>query len=361
MLTRIVLRDFRNYVSAELAFDNSKNILVGHNGQGKTNLLEAIFFLSMLRSFRTGQIRDLKRLNTPGFYLAGDIQGDKAWETAIEVEYFQKRKLMIDHNPIAKASEFIRQFSTVVFSPDDILIVSAGSSLRRRFMDMLISCIQPRYLNALQHYHTALGHRNYLLKNRNNDAALYQAYETIIAENGAYIVNERKKAAELLKLEIGKLIQKIKQDDSVFDICYRFSNGIDENDAFLERLQRDREKDQEKGWTGIGPQLDDFDMLLNEKLLRNYGSTGQCRLTALCLKMAKLSVLNNHNGMKRDVIALIDDVTGELDLPTKTEFYQVIKQAEQVFFTFTEVPQEDFFEEADTFNVQYGEVNKVSR
>jgi DNA replication and repair protein RecF len=359
MLTRLVIRDFRNYVSAELKFDSSTNILVGHNGQGKTNLLEAIFFLSMLRSFRTAQIRDLKRLNTPGFYLAADLAGSKAWETTVEVDYFQKRKLSIDHNPVAKASEFIKLFSTVVFSPDDILIVTGSSSLRRRFMDMLISSINPLYLNALQRYQSALGQRNYLLKNRHQDPALFQVYEAIIAENGTYIVTERQRMSLLISKEVEKLILKIKQDDTEFDIQYRYSAETDDNNAFLERLERDRDKDRDKGWTSVGPQLDDFEMLLNEKLLRNYGSTGQCRLTALCLKMAKLSILNNDE-IERDVIALVDDVTGELDLPTKTEFYQVINKAEQIFFTFTEVQEDAFFSDAAIFEVDNGEINKRS-
>ncbi len=345
MISSLSLRDFRNYSELNLTFKSTVNVFIGQNGEGKTNLLEAIFFISMLRSFRTSQLKDLKKIGGKGFYIKSQVNIGQAWEQLLEVEYLDKRKLRMDGAPVSKASEFIQKFKAVAFSPDDILIVSGSSGLRRRYFDMLISTLHPEYLTILSDYLTVLKTRNVMLRSNNPDLTLMDVYEAMIAEKGCTIVDYRKKACEALKNEINGLINSIKADSVKFDIDYRFHSGTNNNELFQNRLKRDREKDKLKGYTSFGPQVDDFDFLYSGKLLRHFGSTGQCRLLALCLKLGKINLiskLEEGRGEKSKIVVLVDDVTGELDQVTKDAFYRIIKCADQMFFTFTEKIDDDF-------------------
>ena len=356
MLTHLILKDFRNYIDFDLKLDTRVNVFIGDNGQGKTNILESIFFLSMLRSFRTSQVRDIKRLGSNGFYIGAKIKTDLGWDKLLEVEYFNTRKLKVDSNPINKASEFIRQIRVVAFSPEDIAIVTGNSGLRRRFIDMMIATLIPSYLLALQNYQTALKSRNALLRSKKCDINTLKAYETILAQNGVIITKYRQEYIKILSDEIRSLISEFNNGDIDLTIRYKVQSGAETEEAYLKRLDADRNKDIHRGQTSFGPQIDDFDIFFNQKLLRSFGSTGQCRLISLCMKMAKVNIFSKHEQGQSALIVLVDDVTGELDHQTKSSFYQVINKAEQAFFTFTETPDDDYFKDAKTFQISNGNI-----
>jgi DNA replication and repair protein RecF len=356
MIKKIVLRNFRNYSGIELSLESPVNVFTGRNGQGKTNLLEAVYFLSMLRSFRSSRVNDLKKIGSNGFYIASEIS-ERDWSKKLEAEYGISRKLKIDGNAVSRASDFIRQIKAIVFSPEDINIVTGNSGLRRRFIDMLISVQIPGYLSALNEYMTALRSRNILLKSGKFDINMLKAYEFILADKGNFIVNYRKKYVRILVDEIKEILKGFYSDPD-FDIKYRFQSGTDKSESYLERFDRERDRDIQKRITNSGPQLDEFDIILNSKLLRNFGSTGQCRLISLCLKMAKVNVISKENDSdSNNIVALVDDVTGELDSKVKESFFKVINKAGQIFFTFTEKPVESFFKDAKTYKVENESVN----
>ena len=358
MLSRLILKDFRNYIDFDLSLSARVNMFVGANGQGKTNILESIYFLSMLRSFRTSQVRDIKRLTSNGFYIGAQVDTGHGWSKQLEVEYFNTRKLKVDGNPIARASEFIRQIRAVAFSPEDIAIVTGNSGLRRRFIDMMIATLVPGYLVALQNYQTALKSRNALLRSSKGDVNMIKAYEHVLAQNGVVIVNYRKEYIKLLSDEIRLLLSEFK-GDADFVIRYKVQTGSTELEPYMDRLDRDRSKDMHRGQTSFGPQIDDFEIYYNQKLLRNFGSTGQCRLISLCMKMAKVNIFSAQESGQSSLIVLVDDVTGELDHETKSSFYQVINKAEQAFFTFTEHPDDEYFDDAQSFTIANGNVVNV--
>jgi len=354
MISRLVLKDFRNYIDFDLQLKSRVNVFVGENGQGKTNILESIYFLSMLRSFRTSQVRDIKRLGSNGFYIGAKIDTGLGWQKQLEVEYFNTRKLKVDNNPVGRASEFIRQIRAVAFSPEDISIVTGNSGLRRRFIDMMIATLIPGYLSALQNYQTALKSRNALLRSHKADENTIKAYETILAQNGVVITKYRQEYIKILSDEIRTLLNGFKDGDINFTIRYKVQSGSTNEEAYLKRLDSDRKKDMHRGQTSFGPQIDDFDIFFNSKLLRSFGSTGQCRLISLCMKMAKVNIFSASQDSNDSLVVLVDDVTGELDMQTKSSFYQVINKAEQAFFTFTEEPHDDYFSDADTFHIKSG-------
>ncbi|MCF7889484.1 MAG: AAA family ATPase, partial [Victivallales bacterium] len=167
MLKQISLFNFRNYQDLCLNTDSDSIVLYGDNGQGKTNFLEAVYYLAFLRSFRISSIRSLKRITTNGFYVSGLISlKNCSWDRKIEVEYINnRRRLKIDNLPVRKSADFIRYIKPVIFSYEDINIITGSSKLRRRYIDIFISSIDYEYFSALREYTVALKSRNALLKN----------------------------------------------------------------------------------------------------------------------------------------------------------------------------------------------------
>jgi len=360
MIKRLLLNNFRNYKQAEISFNSQNIVFTGRNGQGKTNLLEAVFFLSVLRSFRTSKSGDLKKIGNDSFYLGAEIEKNK-WNEFIEVRYGENgsRKLSIDNFPVLKGSEFINRIRTVVFSPEDINIVNSYSGIRRKFMDILISVIDPLYLNALKDYSVALKNRNALLRGSEADLQSMDVYEDIMAEKSFKIINERRKYKEILIFEVNKLLTAL-SNKNIFDIRYSSEIKNISKDFLKNKFYTERTRDFKRGFTGFGPQSDEFELFFSNKLMRNFASTGQCRLISLCLKMAKFNILcQNKNSELENVLVLVDDVTGELDEMMREMFFKVISRAGQAFFTFTEKPDFDFFKDCEYYKISDATIKKL--
>ena len=360
MIKHLLLSNFRNYKKAEISFNSQSIVFTGQNGQGKTNILEAVFFLSVLRSFRSSKSSDLKKIGEKSFYIGAEIK-KKKWNEFLEVKYGEgtRRKLSIDNSPVFKASEFINQIRAVIFSPEDINIINSHSGLRRKFMDMLISVIEPFYLNALKNYNVALKNRNALLREPNADLQSMDAYEIIMAENCFKIINERQKYKDILIREVNKLLSDL-SNENVFNIRYKIEIKNISKDFIKEKFENERVRDFKRGFTGFGPQTDEFELYFEDKLMRSFASTGQCRLISLCLKMAKLNILCESNSSDlENVLVLVDDVTGELDKVMRDMFFKIISRAGQAFFTFTEKPDFDFLKNCEYYNISNGVINKI--
>ena len=357
MINDILLKNFRNYSSLNTQFSNKINVFTGKNGQGKTNLLEAIYFLGLLRSFRTPSVADLRKIGTDGFMLSATIDTGKGWKHMLEVEYSDKRRLRIDASPVYKASEFICQFNIVAFTPSDILIVTQSANLRRRFINMLISSIDHNYLNSLNLYSDALKMRNSLLRDRQSHDSTIAPFESILASNGSFIVNKRRHVLSLLSPEMKNILISVRNDVDSFNIHYSTPQSAENEQAFLKRLAESRHKDSLKGYTSFGPHTDDFDFILNGRSLRHFGSNGFCRLASLALKMAAVNIHSTLSSNNHSIITLVDDVTGDLDTHTTDALLKSINKSEQTFFTFTETPDNSFFSSAAFFCVHDGKVD----
>ncbi|MDD2403206.1 MAG: DNA replication/repair protein RecF [Lentisphaerae bacterium] len=354
MIKKIYLEGFRNYNKVEISFNNKVNLLIGNNGQGKTNLLEALFFTGMLRSFRTIQLRELKSLEHQGFLIKTQIN-HQDWIENLEINYINnKRNLKIDEKSVYKSSEFIKRVKPVVFSPDDQVIIKGNSINRRRFIDFLISLLEPEYIVMLQHYSFALKSRNIILKNNELNIEMIKAYEPLLAESGAVINNYREKYCSILSKSINRILNQFYQQKE-FTIKYKPLYKCFSKETLLERFELERERDFKRGFSSFGPQTDEFDFLLDNKLMRSFASNGQCRLIALCLKMSSVELLATQND-KDDIIVLVDDVTGDLDKSIKETFFSIMDYAGQVFFTFTEKPDEKYFKNGNIYNIRNGKI-----
>lgn len=332
MLKKLYLHHFRNYEEKRLDFFSRNIILCGANGIGKTNILEAIHYLGILRSFKNAPVREMVHNGSDAFTLMALFEnGGESDKIHIEQKKNGERICFINDVPEKRASAILNNFRSVIFAPEDRLIISGTAAVRRRFFDILISLEDGEYLRDLQQYRHALAQRNILLKQNAravSAAAIFSSFEELMAFHGERIMQRRSEYAELMQREVRKLSQ-----DEDFCINYHPDWRNYDLQQIKRSLEHSRKRDMLKGFTAEGIQLDDFDMFLRGFNMRSFASSGQTRIYSLYLKMAEFK-LSCNNGTSP--IALVDDVTGELDEANRSKFFKMLERAEQTFFTFTE-------------------------
>ena len=332
----LILRDFRSYAESRFEFSSPRVLFLGPNGSGKSNLLEAIGYLSVLRSFRGALPREMVALDKRTFTIGARAERNgRKKELMIRETVGVRRELFEDRAPAGRSSEFIGNFRTVVFAPEDRFIVSAGASHRRRFFDMLISVLEPKYFSALGNFNRALKQRNKALRAGGKGAEFFLPE---MVECTMPLTAFRREYAAMVEKEVNALLGKER-----FSVTPRFS-APEDAETFLELLRREKDRELRRGVTLYGPHLDDFEMSLDNKPLRICGSTGQIRLISLYLKLAEFSLVRRLSELP--VLALVDDVTGELDAENTNRFLELTKVADQAFFTFAVRPENGFFASA---------------
>ncbi len=339
-LSSIVIQDFRNYERLELEPVPGVNLLVGLNGQGKTNLLEAIHYLSLLRSFRTTQLRTLVRWGQSTFQLRARIDGESRG-CRLAIEHGQQRRLLVDRQPVQLASEFIGHFFCVTFVPEDIALVKGTASDRRRYLDILGSQLVPHYLAALQDYGKALKSRNALLRAERPDPRQVSSFDRVLADRGSFILMRRRELVGRLDealVQVGDAMSRARELTMEYAASVELPADADESaaaESYRLALNESLERDLARRQTHRGPHRDDLRFRLRERLLGDYGSEGQCRLAALALKMAAGNLFMQRR-QDDAVIWLVDDVVGELDAEARGAFFACLEQADQAFLVATD-------------------------
>jgi DNA replication and repair protein RecF len=364
ILARLSLRDFRNYERLDIEFEPGINVLAGANGQGKSNLLEAVYFLSVLRSFRCQQLSNLYRWGQSSFVIRGILKPENGPEFSVAVQYDRTRQLRIANEPVARASEFIGHLFTVAFAPEDIELLKGAAGVRRRFLDVMLCQLYPSYLAMLQDYVKAHKCRNTLLRAATLDTGALQAFDRIMADRGAHIIDHRRRFfSELAGHQ--KTITENYIGGWLLQVHYRSSVGSDElatteslRDALLEGLTASLPRDRQRCQTHIGPHRDDYSFELDNRSLHLYGSEGQCRTAALIYKLATAQLLCASKGPE-SVILLVDDVIGELDQQHRDAFFSVLQQGAQTLFACTDPDLAANFDNAKCFSVSTGSVQVI--
>lgn len=350
MLRSLQIEHFRNIDSLCVNFTTGCNALIGANGQGKTNILEAVYFLALLRSFRTTQLNDLKQWRQFVFTLHAICKyaSDRP-DTELTVIYGKERKLVVDGQNIYRTSEFINRFLCVTFIPQDLDIIQGPEALRRRFLDIAISQFSPAYLKLLQAYQEALKGRNALLKDQYKyPRSVITAYDTVLVQKGVLIEQQRRQFAAQLNAVLKDKSLQLLNDQRTLAVKYLTGVGQlhqdveEDNDTlaarFHETLERQFERDCRDGYTHCGPHRAELACLLNETSLAHFGSAGECRLASLALKLASLHVLRQQFP-QAEVTLLVDDVLGELDQQRQHNFFGQLQDVGQLFFAGTALPQ----------------------
>jgi len=332
-LAHLRLRDFRNYARLEADLAPGFHLLLGDNAQGKTNILEALYLLATLRSFRGVGGAQMIRHGQKGYFAGGTVVGQGEREVKMYWS-LRERKLTLDSQPVRRLTDYLGVFRTVVFCTEDLLLVKGAGSVRRRFMDLLLSQTHPTYLPLLQRYTRALRSRNALLKQPVHDAATLEGFSAELVAAGEAVVRARRELVPKLSPLARLAHSRVSHDAEELRVDYRPSIKGD----FAVELAQSRARERAFRATLIGPHRDDLDLLLNNRSAAQFGSEGQKRTLAIALKLAQAEYLTGLHGAPP--VLLIDDIMGELDARRRSGFLPLLERVHQsrgqVFMTATE-------------------------
>ena len=332
-IKEVYLKNFRNYREQTIELNENANVFYGLNAQGKTNILEALYFSALGRSFRTFKENELIKFNHDySNIIITYIKNDRENKIEINLNKGNKKIIKINGVKINKSSEIVGNINLVIFSPDDITILKQGPALRRKFLDVLISQLKPKYLFELLEYNKILDNRNACLKARNIDTL--DIWNEQLASKMEIIHKYRKEYIDKLQNKLITIHPGLTNNQEEIKIIYKtnFSNKED----FIELLKRNEQNDLFKGFTNEGAHREDFEILINDKSLSMYGSQGQHRTAILSLKIAELNIIKEEIG--ENPILLLDDVTSELDEQRVMSIFDVVKDY-QVLITCTDLAQ----------------------
>ena len=352
-LTRLFLRNFRNYKEAELTFSPFVNSIEGGNGQGKTNLLEALHLVSTGRSFRTAKLNDLIRFGETFFYIEADfIKNGISQQIKIYCDE-TTRKVQCNQTIYPSLTNLLGNLPSVLLSPEDHSLLSGAPERRRRFLDLYIAQTDPLYVSHLARYYRAMKQRNHLLRQKSQEAI--ESWEEMMAQSSAYLMIKRKEAIENLKIPSQEWMERLSEGKEVLKIVYDTSLHCHDlsKEAFILQWQRHRPKELHLGSTTIGPHRDDLSFLLGDKSAKSFSSEGQKRTCATALRFAEWEELKNLSG--HPPILGIDDFGIQLDGKRRTSIQRHFKQFSQVFLTSPLPLDRELFEaEHRIFHVREG-------
>lgn len=324
-LKSIELEGFRNYVHCSCGLDSGINVVAGENAQGKTNLLEAVYYLAGARSFRTRSDKELIRMDSGEASVRGTVvSAIREQEIRIDLSRRERKKIFVNGVRLKSGSELAGRLCCVLFSPDDLELIRGQSSARRRFIDLAISQLRPQYAAALAEYHRILEQKSRILKDWHEKPSLLDVlddYSLALAKQGAILIRYRaawcRKVAEKAALFHGEISGR----DERFSVAYRTVSTIPEPmgmgnrelfEAILEHQETHRQAELESGQCLTGPHKDELIPEIEGLPAGKFASQGQARTAALSLKLAEWELAREDLG--ESPILLLDDVLSELDM-----------------------------------------------
>lgn len=347
-INKIYAVNFRNYGACNLDFSSMINVFYGQNAQGKTNILEAIFYSAFGMSHRTFTEEDLLKLGCKEMAVGVEYDSFSGLHE-IKIKKFQqlgrnKKEIFLDGAKV-KPKEHYGSLNAVMFSPEDLQLVKGEPSLRRRFFDMQIAQTDPIYYDLLVKYNRVVQQRNKLLKEiRDNEgsSAQLQSWNKEFIALATAIAKKRQLALEKLKVIAGEIYASITGNKEILTIKYELKanngellypeNDFEDWEIFYTQKLAERERiDILRGNTGIGPHRDDIVLLLNDMSLKSFGSQGQQRSGALAMKLSQLEYVRREIG--EFPILLLDDVMSELDNSRRAQLLMFIDGKVQTFIT----------------------------
>lgn len=337
--------NYRNYEALDINLGQNVNVFMGDNAQGKTNILEGIYYCAFAKSHRTSKDKELINWKADSAFLSVGV-GKARLDKRIDISILKdgKKAISINKIKIKKIGELFGNFNVVMFSPEDLKIIKDSPGVRRKFIDMELCQLNPKYYYNLVQYNKILNERNTVLKNRSINSDVLDIYDIQLAEFGYNIVEERIKYIN----KLNQYSQKIHNDitSGKENIEFKYISTIKDldniKDNFYTLLQRNRRRDIEKGITSVGPHRDDFMVYINEIDTKSYGSQGQQRTAVLTIKFASLKIIKELTG--EYPVLLLDDVLSELDFSRKRYILSTIGEI-QTIITCTGI--EDLYEYLD--------------
>ena len=372
IIKQLSVKNFRNYEEANLSLNSKINIFYGQNAQGKTNLLESIYFLSFTKSHRSFIDNNLIRNGEKFLKIKGIIKNSSLFDTKLEISLEKdKKNIFVDGDIYKKVSDYITKLNIIIFYPDDLDIIKGSPNIRRRYINSEISQYDNNYLLILNKFRKIQHMRNDYLKKiisyNNYDKQYFMIINDYYIKSSIDIYFARNNFIE----ELNKYIDKIFYDLTGlkgFHIEYKNSLNIDNfnnmsfneiEELFKEKLNNSFDSELKIGSSLIGPNKDDIEFFLNDLNLKNYGSQGQQRIAVLTTKLAEIEILKNHS--LETPILLLDDVFSELDDEKKNRLLKYINQDIQTIITTTDLKNIDskIIKKSKLFEIENGNIKNV--
>lgn len=362
IIKNIKLKNFRNYENLDFVLNNRLNIIIGNNAQGKTNILESIYFLSLTKSFFAVNDKVVIKKNCLYARIDGIITSNNGCNNLSILVNNYGKYLKIGNKEIKKSSDYLGYLKVILFSPDNIRLLKEGPSIRRRFLNIEISQLSKRYIVILNQFNDLLKQRNEYLKNIRN-SLVDKDYMLILNQKFAELAYQIYNFRNDFIVEINKRIKDIyKSIINIDNIEIKYITDIKLNDKetmineIIDRLDRNYDKEILYGSTLIGPQRDDFCILLNGNDISSYGSQGQMRIAILSVKLSEIDIIFNKFG--EYPVILLDDIFSELDVDKRNKLIKYLNCDKQVIITTTDIENinEELVNNAKLFKIDNGKV-----
>jgi len=354
-LKTLKITGWRNYTGEKISFSPGINLFLGNNGQGKTNLLEAIFFLSCGQSPRTGKLDELINWGGNYFFLLGEVcHGEEVTKVEMGGARDGRRANKINGVLVSRLSD-VSSYNTVFFMPEDLNLVKGGPAIRRRFLDMEIGQISSSYRLVVSNYKKFLRERNALLKSKYQDKIVMDVLTEKLAELTGPITRMRNDYIQKLSVLARLKHRKLSGNKEEMSLKYKWSvaPGLSSEEV-LYQFTQSKGLEQRYRSTMVGPHKDDFNFLVNGSDLRTFGSQGQQRTAVLSLKLAEIELFKAETS--EYPLLLLDDVFSELDEQRKLMLLDYLSGRVQTFISSAEpLPQQV---KAKTYWIQEGIISE---
>ncbi|MEE2768831.1 MAG: DNA replication/repair protein RecF [Actinomycetota bacterium] len=338
-LRRLWLTDFRNYISAEVNFGEGTTAVTGANGQGKTNLVEAIAWLARGSSFRGAPTEALVRRGVGSAILRAET-GEIERPTMLEVELVVKgrNRMQVNGNKVGRVQDLIRHFSATIFGPDDLVLIKGGPSERRAYLDTLLVDLHPRIHPVIADLERILRQRNALLRQAGGRLSTevgntLDVWDGQLQEVGEVLVEERRRLVESLSPLIDDHLKRLTDDGTTVSLSYESSwSGMSLSTA----LKTVRPDDLRRGTTTVGPHRDELEVVLNGLPTRHQASQGEQRSLALAMRLAGHRLVAEKNGI--EPLVVLDDIFSELDEIRSAALVALLPQSQAVLTSAGDLP-----------------------
>lgn len=332
VLEKITIADFRNIRLQELEFSPNLNCIYGNNGEGKTNLLDAIYYLSMTKSAFSSSDRYNFRYGTQSFSICGTYRMPNSTESrfSVQMDSSGDKKVRRDDKPYGRVSAHIGVLPVVMVSPEDISLVSESGEERRKFVNSVLSQMDREYLSSLQQYNRLLQQRNRMLKEADMDRDLLSVFDARLQAYAEPVHAARKKFAEDIRPVVAGYYSMLSGGSEQVDVRYRSDM---EKGALQDLLSSSFEKDRQLKYTTVGLQRDDFEFTMDGWPIRKCGSQGQQKSFLVSLKFAQYEIMKRSCGVAP--LLLLDDVFDKLDMNRISNLLSMVSSSDfgQIFIT----------------------------
>lgn len=340
-ILKLKLINYRNFISEEFNFSKYKNIIIGNNGMGKTNIVEAIYYLAITKSFRTFDDNVLVNIDKEFSTIKGDIYHNSKKEYKIVIEKNGK-KVFIDSKQINKISDYISKINVIMFNQEDLKLIKANPSMHRKLINMEISQLDNEYLKLLSDYNKVLKQRNTYLKSMLTNSMIPKEYLDILTgkliELGLKINILRKNYIDEINKYLNDNFKKITKKEGLYLKYISEYNDLTKEDL-IKKYNQMYKKDLNYGKTNIGIHLDDFIFYYKNKMAKDYLSEGEQKNAVISFKLAEINIF--YYQAKTMPILILDDLFSELDNQKINKIIKFLKKSIQLFITTTDLDNID--------------------